>query len=31
MVIFRENSEDMDAGIEWQAGSPEVQKVIAFL
>lgn len=31
MVIFRENSEDIYAGIEWQAGTPEVQKVIAFL
>ncbi len=31
MVIFRENSEDIYAGIEWNAGSPEAQKVIAFL
>jgi isocitrate dehydrogenase len=31
MVIFRENSEDIYAGIEWPAGSPEVKKVIAFL
>ncbi len=31
MVIFRENTEDIYAGIEWQAGSPEVKKVIAFL
>ncbi len=31
MVIFRENSEDIYAGIEWAAGSPEVKKVIAFL
>jgi len=31
MVIFRENSEDIYAGIEWAAGTPEVQKVIAFL
>ncbi len=31
MVIFRENSEDIYSGIEWPAGSPEVQKVIAFL
>ncbi len=31
MVIFRENSEDIYAGIEWQAGSPEAQKVIDFL
>jgi isocitrate dehydrogenase len=31
MVIFRENSEDIYAGIEWQAGTPEVKKVIDFL
>jgi isocitrate dehydrogenase len=31
MVIFRENSEDIYAGIEWQAGSAEVKKVIDFL
>ena len=31
MVIFRENSEDIYAGIEWQSGTPEVQKVIDFL
>jgi isocitrate dehydrogenase len=31
MVIFRENSEDIYAGIEWPAGSDEVKKVIAFL
>ena len=31
MVIFRENSEDVYAGIEWEAGSPEVSKVIDFL
>jgi isocitrate dehydrogenase len=31
MVIFRENSEDIYAGIEWAAGTPEVRKVIAFL
>lgn len=31
MVIFRENSEDIYAGIEWDAGSEEVQKVISFL
>jgi len=31
MVIFRENSEDIYAGIEWQAGTPEVKKVIEFL
>lgn len=31
MVIFRENSEDIYAGIEWAAGTPEVRKVIDFL
>ncbi|GBD25035.1 Isocitrate dehydrogenase [NADP] [bacterium HR30] len=31
MVIFRENTEDIYAGIEWPAGSPEVRKVIDFL
>ena len=31
MVIFRENSEDIYAGIEWPAGSDEVKRVIAFL
>lgn len=31
MVIFRENSEDIYAGIEWQAGTAEAKKVIAFL
>ncbi|GIM47114.1 isocitrate dehydrogenase [NADP] [Collibacillus ludicampi] len=31
MVIFRENSEDIYAGIEWAEGSPEVKKVIQFL
>ena len=31
MVIYRENSEDVYAGIEWEAGSPEVAKVIAFM
>jgi isocitrate dehydrogenase len=31
MVIFRENSEDIYAGIEWQARSPQARKVIAFL
>jgi len=31
MVIFRENSEDIYAGIEWQAGTPEVKKIIDFL
>ena len=31
MVIFRENSEDIYAGIEWEAGSENVRKVINFL
>ena len=31
MIIFRENSEDVYAGIEWEAGSDEVKKVIKFL
>ena len=31
MVIYRENSEDIYAGIEFAAGSPEVQKLINFL
>ncbi|MFC0180458.1 NADP-dependent isocitrate dehydrogenase [Thorsellia kenyensis] len=31
MVIFRENSEDIYAGIEWKAGSNEANKVIKFL
>jgi len=31
MVIFRENSEDIYAGIEWPADSEEVKKVITFL
>ncbi|MCG8537557.1 MAG: NADP-dependent isocitrate dehydrogenase [Pseudomonadales bacterium] len=31
MVIFRENSEDIYAGIEWQADSEEAKKVIRFL
>jgi len=30
MVIFRENTEDIYAGIEYQAGSPEAAKVLAF-
>ncbi|ODN42259.1 NADP-dependent isocitrate dehydrogenase [Piscirickettsia litoralis] len=30
MVIFRENSEDIYAGIEWQSGTPEAKKVIDF-
>ncbi|WP_457858169.1 NADP-dependent isocitrate dehydrogenase [Psychrobacter pulmonis] len=31
MVIFRENSEDIYAGIEWKAGSDDAKKVIKFL
>jgi len=31
MVIFRENTEDIYAGIEWEAESAEAKKVIAFL
>ncbi|MEE3421562.1 MAG: NADP-dependent isocitrate dehydrogenase [Succinimonas sp.] len=31
MVIFRENSEDIYAGIEWAADTPEAEKVINFL
>jgi isocitrate dehydrogenase len=31
MVIFRENTEDIYAGIEWPSGSPEAQKLIGFL
>ena len=31
MVIFRENAEDIYAGIEWKAGTPEANKVIDFL
>jgi isocitrate dehydrogenase len=31
MVIFRENSEDIYAGIEWKADSEEAKKVIKFL
>ena len=31
MVIFRENTEDIYAGVEWEAGTPEVKKVIEFL
>ena len=30
-VIFRENTEDIYAGIEWQAETPEARKIIAFL
>ena len=31
MVIFRENSEDIYAGVEYQAGTPEAEKVVEFL
>jgi isocitrate dehydrogenase len=31
MVIFRENTEDIYAGVEWQAGTPEAKKVMNFL
>jgi isocitrate dehydrogenase len=31
MIIFRENTEDIYAGIEWAQGTPEVQKVLNFL
>lgn len=31
MVVFRENTEDIYAGIEWKKGTPEVKKVIEFL
>ena len=31
MVIFRENTEDIYAGIEWAAGTDDVKKIIAFL
>jgi len=31
MIIFRENSEDVYAGIEWESGSDEVRKLISFL
>jgi len=31
MVIFRENTEDIYAGIEWAAGTPEVQQLIDYL
>lgn len=31
MVIFRENAEDIYAGIEWMQGTPEVKKVVDFL
>ena len=31
MIVFRENTEDIYAGIEWASGSPEAAKVITFL
>ena len=31
MVIFRENTEDIYAGIEWEAGTPELEKVMTFM
>src|SRR5476651_985246 len=31
MVIFRENTEDIYAGVEWAAGTPESQKVLDFI
>ena len=31
MVIFRENTEDIYAGVEWEVGTPEVKRVIEFL
>jgi isocitrate dehydrogenase len=31
IVIFRENTEDIYAGIEWKSGSPEAAKIIAFI
>ena len=31
MVVFRENTEDIYAGIEWEANTPEVKRVIDFL
>ena len=31
MIIFRENTEDIYAGIEWMEGTPEVKKIVAFL
>ncbi len=31
MVIFRENTEDIYAGIEWETGKPEAEKIISFL
>ncbi|HVN47943.1 MAG TPA: NADP-dependent isocitrate dehydrogenase [Bacteroidota bacterium] len=31
MIIFRENTEDIYAGIEWKTGTPEAKKMIDFL
>ncbi|MFO7932320.1 MAG: isocitrate dehydrogenase (NADP(+)) [Thermodesulfobacteriota bacterium] len=31
MVVFRENTEDLYAGIEWESGTPEAEKVADFL
>jgi len=31
MVIFRENTEDIYAGIEWMNGTPEAEKILSFL
>lgn len=31
MVVFRENTEDIYAGIEWEAGTPEARKMIDFI
>jgi isocitrate dehydrogenase len=31
IVIFRENTEDVYAGIEWKSGTPEVRKLLEFL
>lgn len=31
MIIFRENTEDIYAGIEWLAGTPELEKIKDFL
>lgn len=31
MIVFRENTEDVYAGLEWASGSPEAQKAIQFI
>lgn len=31
MCVFRENTEDIYAGIEWEAGTPEAEKFYQFL